>query len=381
MHAYNGVEAIRRAKEIQPFAITLDIMLPNKNGWEVLQHLKSDSETSDIPVIIHSIIDNKELGFALGAVDYLVKPVDKATILRRLEHISLATKKRRYPVTVLTVTDDAGIQKQFQHILGDEGFLVHSAANSQDGINLALATNPNLAIIDLNIPEGGFNLIKSFKENPATKMMPVFALTSGALSEDESLSMTGQIERVLRKDALSSKELITHLRDIEGLHPKRAGLIDEITGMFSHRYFQIRLAQETSMARRDSLPFVVAIFGVDYFAHYTNRHGEYYGNLTLRKIAELLRKDIRGSDVVGRYGSDAFALILILTHIFPLELLCARGFSQQFMIIHSLKRKASRMAGLPQAQAYWNLRGSPLRNYSSLRRRRFCLLLRKAETG
>ena len=278
-------------------------------------------------MIIHSIIDNKELGFALGAVDYLVKPVDKATILRRLEHISLATKKRRYPVTVLTVTDDAGIQKQFQHILGGEGFLVHSAANSQEGINLALATNPNLAIIDLNIPEGGFNLIKSFKENPATKMMPVFALTSGALSEDESLSMTGQIERVLRKDALSSKELTTHLGEIEVLHPKRAGLIDEITGMFNHRYFQIRLAQETSRARRYNLPFVMAVFGVDYFTHYTNRHGGYYGNLALRKIAELLKKNIRGSDVVGRYGSNTFALILTNTYLSSGVALCKRFLS------------------------------------------------------
>ncbi|MBT9537469.1 MAG: response regulator, partial [Nitrospirae bacterium] len=312
-HAYDGIEAIEKAGELQPFVITLDIMLPKKDGWEVLQSLKADSRTSDIPVIIHSIIDNKELGFALGAVDYLVKPVDKATILSRLEELSLTTKKRRYPVTILAVTDDVDIQNHFYDILRGEGFLVHAAANSQEGINLALATNPNLAIIDLNIPEGGFNLIKSFKENPATKGMPIFALTSASLSPDESLEMTGQVERVLRKDALSSKVLINHLRGMEVLHPKRAGLIDDITGIFNHRYFQIRLAQETSRARRYNLPFVMAIFGVDYFTHYTNRHGEYYGNLALRKIAELLRKDIRGSDVVVRYGSDAFALILTNT--------------------------------------------------------------------
>ncbi|MDP3260602.1 MAG: response regulator, partial [Thermodesulfovibrionales bacterium] len=219
-HAYDGIEAIEKAREFQPFVITLDIMLPKKDGWEVLQSLKADSRTSDIPVIIHSIIDNKELGFALGAVDYLVKPVDKATILSRLEQLSLTTKKRRYPVTILAVTDDVDIQNHFHDILGSEGFLVHSAANSQEGINLALATNPNLAIIDLNIPEGGFNLIKSFKENPATKGMPIFALTSASLSPDESLEMTGQVERVLRKDALSSKVLINHLRGMEVLHPK-----------------------------------------------------------------------------------------------------------------------------------------------------------------
>ena len=93
---------------------------------------------------------------------------------------------------------------------------------------------------------------------------------------------------------------------MEVLHPKRAGLIDDITGIFNHRYFQIRLAQETNRARRYSFPLVLAILDIDHFSHYANRHGEYYGNLALRKIAELLRKDIRGSDVVVRYGSDAF---------------------------------------------------------------------------
>ena len=96
-HAYDGIEAIEKAGELQPFVITLDIMLPKKDGWEVLQSLKVDSRTSNIPVIINSIIDNKELGFALGAVDYLVKPVDKATILSRLEQISLATKRGAIP--------------------------------------------------------------------------------------------------------------------------------------------------------------------------------------------------------------------------------------------------------------------------------------------
>lgn len=326
-HAYDGIEAIEKAGELQPFAITLDIMLPKKDGWEVLQSLKADSRTSDIPVIIHSIIDNKELGFALGAVDYLVKPVDKATILSRLEQISLVRKKRRYPVTILAVTDDVDIQNHFQHILGGEGYLVQTAVDSKEGINFALATNPNLAIIDLNIPEGGFNLIKEFKENPATKMIPIFALTSASLSPDESLYLTGQVERVLRKDALSSKVLINHLRDMEVLHPKRAGLIDEITGIFNHRYFQIRLAQETSRARRYNLPFVMAIFGIDYFTHYTNRHGEYYGNLALRKIAELLRRDIRGSDLVVRYGSDAFALIFTNTYLSSGVALCKRFLS------------------------------------------------------
>ncbi|PIW88885.1 MAG: hypothetical protein COZ93_08065 [Nitrospirae bacterium CG_4_8_14_3_um_filter_44_28] len=253
--------------------------------------------------------------------------MDKAALLSRLEELSLAVKKRRGPVAILTITSDADIQKHLHSILGGEGFLVHSAANSQEGVNLALATNPNVAIIDLNIPEGGFNLIKSFKENPATKMMPIFALTSGPLSEDERLQMTGQVERVLKKDALNSRALVTHLRDLEVLHPQRAGLIDDITGIFNHRYFQIRLAQETNRARRYNIPLVLAILDMDHFSHYVDRHGEYYGNLALRKVAELLRKNIRGADVVVRYGGGAFAVMLTNTFLSSGVTLCKRSLS------------------------------------------------------
>ncbi|MBI4688949.1 MAG: diguanylate cyclase [Nitrospirae bacterium] len=329
-HAYDGIEAIEKARELQPFVITLDIMLPKKDGWEVLQSLKADPKTSDIPVIIHSIIDNKELGFALGAADYLVKPVDKAVLLGRLGELSLATKKRRFPVTILTVTDDKNTQDYLNEIFIGEGFLTQFASDAEGGIDLALATKPNVTIIDLNIPEDGFNLIKNFKENPATKGIPIFALTSTTLSSDESLRMAGQIERILRKDALSSKELINHLRDLEVLLPKRAGLIDEITGLFNHRYFQIRLAQETTRAKRYKFPLVLAVLDVDHFGHYVDKHGEYYSNLVLRKIGDLLRKNIRGSDVVVRYGGDAFALILTNTLLSSGVSLCKRFLS----IIH-----------------------------------------------
>jgi len=326
-HAYDGVEAITKAKELQPFVITLDIMLPKKDGWEVLQALKTDLETRDIPVIIHSIIDNKELGFALGATDYLVKPVDKVTLLSKLAELSLQTKKKRHPVSVLTITDDKNAQDYLYRVLDNEGFLVHSASDAESGVNLALATKPHAAIVDLTLAGGGFDVIRELKDNPATKGTPVFALTSTSLSPDESLEMTGQVERVLKKDALSSKVLINHLRDMEILHPKRAGLIDDVTGVFNHRYFQLRIAQETKRAARYKFPMVLAMLDLDHFGHYMDKHGEYYGNLVLRKVAELLRKNIRGSDVVVRYGGDAFAIILTNTFLSSGVNLCKRFIS------------------------------------------------------
>ena len=90
-HAYDGIEAVEKAKSLKPFAILLDIMLPKKDGWDVLNELKTDKDTKNIPVIITSIIDNKDLGFALGATDYLIKPIEKESLIHTLSQFTSAT--------------------------------------------------------------------------------------------------------------------------------------------------------------------------------------------------------------------------------------------------------------------------------------------------
>jgi len=314
-HTYDGEEAILKAKELKPFVITLDIMLPKKDGWEVLQSLKANPDTRDIPVIIHSIIENKELAFALGATDYMVKPVDKSVLLEKLTELSLLTKKARYPINILVVTNDNTIRDNLYNILQNEGFVMQSASDTEGAFNLALTTKPNLMIVDLNIPKGGFKIIKEYRENPALRDIPIFAITSTNLSPDERLEVVGQIEMVLCKDAIISKEIVNHLRNIEVLYPKKAGLIDELTGVFNYRYFQIRLAQEIRRSTRYNLPLVLLILDVDQFGHYINKKGDHYGNLILKKIAEIIRKNIRGSDVLVRHGIDSFAILLTNTFL------------------------------------------------------------------
>ncbi|GAB4536434.1 MAG: hypothetical protein Fur0020_04440 [Thermodesulfovibrionia bacterium] len=329
-HAYDGVEAIEKARELQPFVISLDIMLPKKDGWEVLQTLKSDPETKDIPVIINSVIDNKELGFALGAADYLVKPVDKETLLGKLKDVSLLSKKRRYPVRVLLSSNDVDTYEHARSFLEAEGFLVHLASDTEDSINLAMAIKPNVALIDLDMPDGGFNLINKLKDNPATKNIPVFAMTSGVITAQETLAMAGQIERVLRKDALSSREFVNYIRELELLYPQRAGLIDEVTGVFTNRYLHLRLTQEIHRSMRYKIPLILALLDIDHFGDYVQKNGYYYGNLVLKKTAELIRKNVRGSDVIARYGGDAFIIILTNTLLPSGVSLCRRLLS----IIH-----------------------------------------------
>jgi diguanylate cyclase (GGDEF)-like protein len=124
------------------------------------------------------------------------------------------------------------------------------------------------------------------------------------------MSLVGKIQRIVQKYAFDTKELIGHIKELEILYPRRAGLIDDLTGVFSHRYFQIRLAQEVERATRYKIPLNLLLLDMDSFSQYVKQHGEYYSNITLKKVADLIRKNIRGSDVVVRYGGDSFAIIL-----------------------------------------------------------------------
>jgi diguanylate cyclase (GGDEF)-like protein/PAS domain S-box-containing protein len=310
-HAFNGEEALEKASGLQPFAITLDVLLPKKDGWEVLQELKSDSKTAEIPVIIHSIVDNKDLAFALGATDYLMKPLDKEALLSKLEEITVAKGKRVTPISVLIIESEDDVTNYLKEIFEPQGFLIYTAPSGKRGIELASALRPAVILLNFTLPDMiGFDAIKSIKENPSTKDIPIFILTERDISVEDRIALVGKIERIVQKYNFDTKELIGHIKELELLYPKRAGLIDDLTGVFSHRYFQIRLAQEVERATRYKLPLNLLLLDLDFFSRYLKTHGEYYGNITLKKVAELLRKNIRGSDVVVRYGGDSFAIIL-----------------------------------------------------------------------
>ncbi len=308
VHAYDGLEAIEKARDLKPFLIALDVMLPKKDGWEVLQSLKADPETSGIPVIIHSIIDNKDLAYALGATDYLLKPVDKTVLLRKLDDLVLVSRRPHLPLSVLLISADAATRNYMSDIFGQNSYIFNTASHEEEGLELAAASRPGLILIDL--ATCGFDLIKKLKAHAATMGIPIFALTNKDLSMEERMSLTGQIERILTRDSLVAQDLIMHLKDLEMLHPRRAGLIDELTGLFNHRYLQLRLAQEVKRAARYKTPLSLILLDIDRFSHYVREKGEYHGNLVLRKTAELLKRSIRGSDVVVRYAGDAFSVIL-----------------------------------------------------------------------
>jgi len=313
-HAFNGAEAVKRVREAEPFAVILDIMLPGKNGWQILQELQSDDTTQDIPVIILSIIDNPDLGFALGAADYLIKPVRKETLLEKLQELNFVKSKGRRPVNILCIDDNEGVRELLKEILEEEGYDVISAATGKDGVAKALHYRPDLVILDLLIPDmDGFELSQALKNNAATADIPIIVLTAKDITVEERLRLVGNTESIMQKSCFSKEDLLAHIRDLEATYPVRMGLLDKVSGLFDRSYFQIRLAQEIYRADRYYTMFSIMMVDIDDFIAYTQANGVHNANTCIRKVADFLRQTTRGSDILVRYGVGEFAMLLSST--------------------------------------------------------------------
>ncbi len=215
-HAADGEEAIEKAKKLKPHAITLDIILPKKDGFEVLKELKRLPETKDIPVIIVSIVENRELGLSLGATDYLIKPVDKNELISKLGEHSFTTKVKKGPVNILVIDDNPEDVELVASILEPEGFGVLKAYGGREGIELAVEKQPDAIILDLIMPEvGGFEVVQRLKENPKTKDIPIFIYTVADLTEEEKELLNDNIVSILQKGRCSKEDLLNELRRVQ----------------------------------------------------------------------------------------------------------------------------------------------------------------------
>jgi signal transduction histidine kinase/DNA-binding response OmpR family regulator len=204
-----GEDAVEKAKQIKPMAITLDIMMPRKDGWQVLRELKHDPETQDIPVIILSIVDDKRMGFSLGAAEYIVKPVEKDILLRKLKTLERMTKIKR----ILIVDDDPGTVRLTGNVLEEAGYQVTTAFNSEDAIKSIENLRPDLIILNLTMPKTGFDVIEYIKAVQADKDIPLIVLTQKDLSEREADELNGRIQGILNKVVLSKEDLLRELKD------------------------------------------------------------------------------------------------------------------------------------------------------------------------
>jgi len=216
--ATNGEKAVKMAQRIKPFAITLDIILPNKkDGWQVLQELKGFEDTRDIPVIIISIVDDQNLGFSMGAVGYLTKPINKEQFKNILNKLELIDNGKNL-AKILIIDDKHEDLKLMESILNNEGFDVFKAFNGMEGISMALEKQPDLIILDLLMPEmNGFEVINSLQKNPQTQNIPIIICTIKELTPEDRETLNNKVQSIVQKGEEAKTRLLEAVRNIEKL--------------------------------------------------------------------------------------------------------------------------------------------------------------------
>ncbi|HEY2597648.1 MAG TPA: response regulator [Candidatus Dormibacteraeota bacterium] len=213
--ASTGPEALTMARDLKPVAITLDILLPEIDGWEVLNRLKADEATRNIPVVVVSVIDNPELGRALGALDYFVKPVDAQALLSRLHQYTFPTKVEGEPVRVLVVDDELANLELLEALLRPAGFDVLKAGSGREGIEMAMSQMPNLILLDLIMPDvTGFDVVEALRGDEVTQSIPIMVLTAKTLTSDDKRALNSQVAAIFERNSVAGTDLIAWLRDI-----------------------------------------------------------------------------------------------------------------------------------------------------------------------
>jgi len=205
--ATRALDGIEKAKQIGPYAITLDIMMPGMDGWEAISRLKGDPATRDIPLIVVSIIDNKDLGFRLGADEYLLKPVDKESLLQVLHRYEGPGHR------VLIADDDPVVVDLVRQLLEEDGWKVDSATNGQEALESIGRERPDVLLLDLMMPVmDGFETLQHLREEEGTRDLSVVVITAKDLSREEREELQRNTTRIIEKSGMDRERILGELR-------------------------------------------------------------------------------------------------------------------------------------------------------------------------
>ncbi len=205
--ANDGETGLRLARELRPQLILLDVLMPSVDGWAVLSRLKADPELGAIPVIMISVAGDQAMGVALGASDYLVKPVERESLARALEKHLRQSGERR----VLVVEDDATTRSMLRKLLERQGWDVVEAGNGREGLERVRDSRPALVLLDLMMPEmDGFGFLEALRADGDS--LPVVVLTAKELSRAEQERLAGHVQSVLEKGSYSQAQLEQEVR-------------------------------------------------------------------------------------------------------------------------------------------------------------------------
>lgn len=207
--AKDGAEGLKLARELKPAVITLDVLMPGADGWQVLRELKADSMLAEIPVVMCTILDEKNKGYALGAAGYMNKPVSRDNLRDVLGRYLSSTSGAR----VLVIEDDETTRTMLRRLLVGEGCLVKEAENGRLALDRLADDRPDLILLDLMMPEmDGFEFLSEMRVIQGYADIPVVVITAADLSEQDRARLNGGVEQILRKTALNRDDLLDQVR-------------------------------------------------------------------------------------------------------------------------------------------------------------------------
>ena len=203
--------ALAKVKETRPFAVTLDIMMPEKDGWQIMHELKNDPETRDIPIVICSILENQEKGFSMGAADYLVKPFLQDDMLNAVSRLNRDSRIKE----VFVIDDDPDSLRLVRKILEEKHqFRVTTAQGGIQGWQLIQSHRPDIIIVDLFMPDmNGFTILQNLHENPNLRQIPVIVLTGADLTPEQHDQLTEFGQAAITKGFLREGDLLVLLEN------------------------------------------------------------------------------------------------------------------------------------------------------------------------
>jgi signal transduction histidine kinase/CheY-like chemotaxis protein len=211
LHAAGGREGLRIAKQTRPDVITLDIIMPDLDGWSVLKTLKDDLELRDIPVVLVTIMRDRDMGFALGAADYITKPLDREMLLAAVNRHARSAEGAQ----VLVVDDDWKTRDMLHRTLVKEGWAVAEASNGREAIRLLERSRPVVVLLDLMMPEmDGFELLERMRRDEGWRDIPVIVVTAKDLTRAEVDQLKGHVITILQKGAYQRSDLLAEIHNM-----------------------------------------------------------------------------------------------------------------------------------------------------------------------
>ena len=202
LQALDGAQGIKMAREYRPDAITLDILMPEMDGWSVLRTLKADKEVAHIPVVMASIIDEKKKGFSLGAADYLSKPVERDRLIGSIGKL-LGSKPGK---VIMIVEDNEDLRFTIKEALTGADYLVLEAGNGKEALDILddkTSKKPDLILLDLMMPKmNGFEFLELYRKD-YEKQAPVVVITGADLDENDKEFLSSETTRVLEKSSMT----------------------------------------------------------------------------------------------------------------------------------------------------------------------------------